>query len=70
MPLTMIKSGDDKIIQSLRGSERLKNKLLSMGFVPGQSISVIKESKNGMILNVKGSRIAVDKGLAFLIQVL
>ena len=40
-----------------------------MGFVPGNAVTIVSVSPMGLVLNVKGTKLALNKGLAHLIQV-
>lgn len=69
MPLTMAEKGCDLIITSIHGLPDIKKHLEHLGFVKGQSISVIAESAGNLIVDVKGARIAISKALATKIYV-
>jgi ferrous iron transport protein A len=69
MPLSMLSLGESKEIISISASPDLKQRLLSMGFVPGNSVTIVSMSSQGLVLEIKGTRLALNKGLAHLIQV-
>ncbi|MCY1153449.1 MAG: FeoA family protein [Sphaerochaetaceae bacterium] len=69
MPLSMLSLGESKEIISISASPDLKQRLLSMGFVPGNSVTIVSQSNQGLVLEIKGTRLALNKGLAHLIQV-
>ncbi len=69
MPLSMLSLGESKKIVSISASPDLKQRLLSMGFVPGNAVTIVSVSPMGLVLNVKGTKLALNKGLAHLIQV-
>ncbi|MGD1820330.1 MAG: FeoA family protein [Pleomorphochaeta sp.] len=69
MPLSMLGLGESKKVVSISASSELKDRLLSMGFVPGNSVKIINMNNMGLVLEVKGTRLALNKGLAHLIQV-
>ena len=46
------------------GEKRKVTKLQDLGFAPGSEVQVLGENAAGMILLVKGVRIALDRGLA------
>ncbi len=69
MPLSMLSLGDSKEIVSISASSDLKQRLLSMGFVPGNSVTIVSMNSMGLVLEIKGTRLALNKGLAHLIQV-
>jgi len=65
MPLTMAQAGDKNFIRKITGSDEVRQHLASMGFVVGGSVTVISKIAGGnMILNIKDSRVALDKTLA------
>lgn len=61
MPLTMSKSGDTNIIRKITGKDEVRQHLAELGFVVGESVTVLTEIGGNMILSVKDSRIALDK---------
>jgi ferrous iron transport protein A len=69
MPLSMLSLGESKEIISISASSDLKQRLLSMGFVPGNSVTIVSMNSMGLVLEIKGTRLALNKGLAHLIHV-
>lgn len=69
MPLSMAQVGEKKTIVSLHGEDSLKQHLLDLGFVFGQQVEIVGKSSNGLILSVKGVRLALNQGLAHSINV-
>lgn len=64
MPLSMMEQGDTKMIMEFHGQDEMKRHLQDMGFVKGEEVRVIGENSSGMILLVKGVKIALNRGLA------
>ncbi len=64
MPLALLNQGEKGTIASLRGRDDVVRHLENMGFAPGAEISVVGRNNAGMILSVKGCRIALDRSLA------
>ena len=64
MPLTMSKAGDTVTIQKIAGKEEVRQHLAEMGFVVGETITVVNEISGNLIIQVKEARIALDKTLA------
>jgi len=64
MPLTMAKSGEKVFIKKIYGKEEAVRFLKSLGFIVGESITLISELGGNLIINVKDSRIAIDKSMA------
>lgn len=69
MPLAMVALGEIRTIVSFAGDEKTKRHLNDMGFIPGEKVAVVGESSSGLILEVKGVRVALDRGLAQMISV-
>lgn len=46
------------------GSNGQNNHLANLGFVEGETVTVVAEVQGNLIVNVKGSRIAIGKEIA------
>ncbi|MBE6344691.1 MAG: ferrous iron transport protein A [Spirochaetaceae bacterium] len=64
MPLAMLSQGESRTITSLSAAGEMKQHLNDMGFIPGQTVTVMGESNSGLILQIKGTRLALNRGLA------
>lgn len=64
MPLTMVKAGETTVIKKVGGKEETKKFLESLGFVTGGKVTVVSEISGNMIVNIKESRVAIDKQMA------
>lgn len=64
MPLSMAPYGQERIIMKITGRDHVKKHLANLGFVVGESVTVISELNGNMILKVKEARIALDKSMA------
>lgn len=64
MPLTMARAGEANIIRRVGGKEETRRFLESLGFVTGGTVTVVSETGGNMIVNVKESRVAIDKNMA------
>ena len=64
MPLTMAKAGDTVTIQKITGKDEVRQHLAELGFVVGQQVTVVSSLAGNLIINVKGSRIALDAAMA------
>ncbi len=69
MSLAFAEIGETKVIVEFRGKEDVKRHLQDMGFVKGESVKLLSENESGLILLVKGVRVAINKGLASKIMV-
>ncbi|MCD7776073.1 MAG: ferrous iron transport protein A [Firmicutes bacterium] len=64
MPLNLAPTGEENIILRVSGSADVKQHLQDIGFVPGGKVTVISSNGSGIIVNVKGVRIAVTREMA------
>lgn len=69
MPLTMAKAGEMNFIKRITGKDDTRRFLKNLGFVEGESVTVISEIAGNMILNIKDTRVALDKSIAKRIMV-
>ncbi|HAQ39415.1 MAG TPA: ferrous iron transport protein A [Clostridiales bacterium] len=69
MSLAMVAPGEIREVSEFKGKDELKRRLQDLGFVKGEKIQVIGENQGGLILLVKGVKVALNKGLAHLIIV-
>lgn len=69
MPLTMVKVGESSIIKKVGGKEETRKFLENLGFVTGSPITIVSEIRGNMIVNVKNSRVAINKEMANKIMV-
>lgn len=64
MPLSFALIGQENIIKSITGKDEIKKHLANLGFVVGGKITVVNTVNGNLIVNVKDSRVAVDRNLA------
>lgn len=64
MPLTLAPPGVKQSIKRIQGREDVRHFLQTLGFVVGESVSVVAEMSGNVIVNVKDTRIAIDKSMA------
>jgi len=64
VPLVAAKIGDSGKIVRVSGKQDTRKFLCELGFVIGAHVSVVNENSGNMILEVKGSRIAMDRAVA------
>lgn len=69
MPLTFAQAGEENIIKKIGGTPEVKRHLADLGFVVGGSVTVVNTLGGNMIVNVKDSRVAIDKQMANKIMV-
>ncbi len=70
MPLSSIQTGQDVIIESIQFDTRLRRKLQDMGLTPGVKLNIVSKSLLGpIVVEVRGTRVALGKGIVSNIQV-
>lgn len=69
MPLTMLNIGETGEIKRIGGNEETRRFLNNLGFVVGAEVSVVSAIGGNVIVNIKDSRIAINKDMAKRIMV-
>lgn len=69
MPLSMVDIGEKKQVIKVTGKDKTRKFLENLGFVEGTSVIVISEIAGNIIVNVKDTRVAIDKSMASRIMV-
>lgn len=64
MPLTIAKPGEIHLIKKVGGKEGIRRFLENLGFTAGTEISIILKTAGNLIVQIKESRIALDKEMA------
>lgn len=64
MPLSMARMGEPVRIMKINGKGETKRFLNSLGFVIGDNVTVVSQLGGNMIINVKDTRVAIDKSMA------
>lgn len=64
MPLSMARAGEANEIKKVGGKEDTRRFLENLGFVAGGFVTIVSEIGGNMIVNVKESRVAIDKNMA------
>ncbi|EJO5349361.1 ferrous iron transport protein A [Clostridium botulinum] len=64
MTLSMATEGEVNQIKKITGRDNIRQFLAKLGFVEGESVTVISQISGNMIINVKDSRIAIGKSMA------
>ena len=64
MPLTLAKPGETVTIRKITGKDELRQHLAELGFVVDSTVTVVSEIAGNLILQVKDSRIALDRSMA------
>ncbi|RHP32874.1 FeoA family protein [Lachnotalea sp. AF33-28] len=64
MPLTMARAGERNVIKRVIGKDETRRFLENLGFVSGAHVIVVSEMGGNMIVNVKDSRVAINRDMA------
>lgn len=69
IPLIVAEAGTPQIIKKIGGKEETRRFLENLGFVVGGTVTVMSQNGGNLIVNVKDSRIALDRNMAGKIMV-
>ncbi|MDY6864409.1 MAG: FeoA family protein [Halobacteriota archaeon] len=70
IPLALLSEGEEGEVIGFNGGRGMLQRLSEMGFTPLEKVKVIKSNSSGPVLvDVKGSRIALGRGVAMKIIV-
>lgn len=61
MPLSMAKPGETFSIVKVTGKDEIRQHLAELGFVVNGAVTVVSELGGSLILQVKDSRVALDR---------
>ena len=64
MPLTMARPGETVTIRKITGKDEIRQHLAELGFVVDSDVTVVSEIGGNLILQVKESRVALDRTMA------
>lgn len=64
MVLSEVKKNGTYRVKQLRGFGDVHRHLEDMGFIPGERVTVISRIGGNLIVNIKGSRVALSSELA------
>jgi ferrous iron transport protein A len=70
MPLSMVKEGEINTICKVGGKEETRKFLENLGFVSGGEVTVVSQINGSIIVNVKGSRVAIGRDMANKVMVM
>ena len=63
MPLSMAKPGETVTIRKITGKDEVRQHLAELGFVVDSVVTVVTELAGNLIIQVKDSRVALDKSI-------
>ncbi|MCR5370142.1 MAG: ferrous iron transport protein A [Clostridium sp.] len=64
IPLAMAKPGETVTIRRITGKDEVRQHLAELGFVVDTDVTVVSELAGNLIVQVKDSRVALDKTMA------
>ena len=64
MPLSMARPGETVTIRKITGKDDVRQHLAEMGFVVNTDVTVVNELGGSLIIQVKDSRVALDRMMA------
>jgi Fe2+ transport system protein FeoA len=68
-PLAMASAGEVVRLESIRGGEKLTQRLLALGLTPGVEMSILQDSGGPLLVAVRDTRIALGRGMAHKVMV-
>ena len=70
MPLSMVQEGEKNTICKIGGKEETRKFLENLGCVSGGEVTVGSQTEGNLIVNVKGSRVAIGRDMANKVMVM
>lgn len=64
MPLSMLSPGEEGVIRTVAGRDEVRAHLAQLGFVADAVVRVVSSLGGSLILQIKDSRVALDRALA------
>ena len=64
MPLVFAREGDTVTIRRIAGREDVRQHLAELGFVVDSPVLIVSHMAGNLIVQVKGSRVALDRSMA------
>ena len=64
VPIITMKEGEEGVVESVSGGERLTSRLASMGLLPGITVKVLRNKGGSVILLASETRMALGRGEA------
>lgn len=64
MPLTFANAGEKILIKKIGGKDDTKRFLGSLGFVEGETVTIVSDNGGNLIVNVKNTRVAISREMA------
>lgn len=64
LPLMIAREGERVTIKGISGKDDIRQHLAELGFVVGAELMIINRVSGNFIIQVKGSRVALDSSMA------
>jgi len=64
MPLVLVKEDDKVIVLKITGNPAIKKRLEELGFIEGALINIISNNDGDVILEIKGTKLAITKEMS------
>ena len=64
MPLSFLRAGESARVAKVRGKGDVHHHLESLGFVEGAQVSLVCENGGNLIVEIKGTQVALNKQVA------
>lgn len=64
MPLIFAKEGETVTIHRISGKDDIRQHLAELGFVVDTPVLIVSHMSGNLIVQVKGSRVALDRSMA------
>ena len=69
VPLAFLLPNQRGIVREIRGGRGLVRRLVELGFTPNSEVTIVKSNPGPILVSIKGSRIALGRGVAMKILV-
>ncbi|MBQ6985418.1 MAG: ferrous iron transport protein A [Oscillibacter sp.] len=69
MPLMLATPGEPVTVRKISGQDHIRRHLAELGFVVGADVTVVSEAGGNLIVQVRDSRLALDKSMATRIMI-
>ncbi len=64
LPLALVSAGQRAMVVGVRGARETRRHLETLGFTEGSSVTVVSSSGGNLVVEVRGSQIALDRKIA------
>ena len=63
-PIAMAGIGEQVRLERIKGGKKMLRRLTALGLTPGVELSVVQNAGGPLLLSVRGSRIALGRGMS------